>query len=357
MKTSCIASLLGIGILAVVLGCSSDDDSGGASGSSGGGSAGAGGSSGSAGAQTGGGGSGGSESGGSAGAETGGSAGAETGGSAGQGGSGTVPSFVSNTPSAQVNETTTGDASDLVLVNSNLLDEPSGGQYFQRWLGEVFNKGTEPVCQARIDIEFLAGGSSVASFFTFADSVAYESSTPGLVMQCIEPGASGFFYSNAFSSSALQPSSITTVNVEISGSIHDNVSPSSCAPQLESANVVEPYGAGMGYWAVQGTIRGAGATINGISVDVYPKDAQGLVIDKLSDINSGSLAVGSTWDFDTTAAEAAFVDYSICFDYMIESSYYSLDLDKDISLPESFEKQRRAWKREVQLRRDLHLSR
>src|SRR5262249_18517335 len=110
----------------------------------------------------------------------------------------TTPSFASNTPGADVHDVGTPPTPDLVLISSNLVQKPSGGQIFQQWFGEVQNNGSQIVCQVRAKVSFKdASGTELATFEPYADADPYDG--PGtLTIPCIAPGKIGTFYMNGF---------------------------------------------------------------------------------------------------------------------------------------------------------------
>ncbi len=292
---------------------------GGTAGVPGAGGSGAGGGSGSGGA----GGSGGVAAGGAAG--TGGAAG--SGGAAGTGGGPSTMSWVgpaslsadgvlSNRPELQF--VSTGD----LVITSAYLTVRIGSSFnsFLAW-GDVENQGTEMQCIALADMSI--GG---VDLLTVVDAPAYQS-TSSLTSGCFPPGGTGAFMSieNDVPSSLL--SNATTVVYDISGLVPFSPRVPHPAEPAITADIT-PVANG---WGVSGSMTTASTPIYNFGIDVYARDASGLLFADLSafpgDLNT--LPLGATMPFETSAVsidlvgdviDGPFEDFELYTSFIDEST-------------------------------------
>ncbi|MBI5537800.1 MAG: hypothetical protein HY898_34060 [Deltaproteobacteria bacterium] len=296
--------------------CGSDDASspGGEPGGSGGdaGAGGVGGAGGSAG-------SGGQTQGGSGGTGgAGGSAGQSAGGSAGTAGSGGATSTNSSIPGASFEFTKEGDAQDVVLVSSNFLQKPSGGQYYQEWIGEVKNTGTKLLCHIQATVSLQTGtGQELAKLDGFANAPPYYSGTGSLMTPCAGPGVSGGLYSNNFGPSEVPLANVAKIVVTLGASVYPNMTPATAAPTI-AAQPAEVYGTGSGYWALKGKAT-ATQSISNLSLKTFPYGPTGLLTGQLGATNLNGMAAGSSWDFESTAVQTKFTQWMVFADFMTSS--------------------------------------
>jgi hypothetical protein len=222
------------------------------------------------------------------------------------GGTGTGTGLVSNTPGASLVDIGNPATPNAVLLSSNLLQEPSGSQVFQQWLGEVKNSGSTVICQVSINVSFRnASGTQLASFFTFADADPYALTGLPLSIGCIAPGQIGSFYDNAFVATQAQLADVT--RIEVSFEVHEyaGVVPAPHAPVVTS-HEAPVFGTEFG---VVGTFTGAGGAIYNIGFDAYPRAANGLVLAQLFATDLDTLEPGATFSFMTIGTPTAFTEY------------------------------------------------
>lgn len=219
-----------------------------------------------------------------------------------------APAFVSNTPGATVVDVGSPPTPGLVLVSLNFLQQPSGGQYYQQWLGEMENVGATPICDVSLNIVYEdASGNAIASPpTTYADADPYALSGFNESVPCIAPGKIGSFYTNGFADSMTALGSVATIAVKFGSLTEPGVAPDPNAPDVTS----QPQSTNLGY-EVNGTIAVAtnGGPINDVRLDVYPRDATGLVLAQLSAVDLGAITQGSPFPFTTDAITPAFTEY------------------------------------------------
>jgi len=212
-------------------------------------------------------------------------------------------SFVSNTPSATVSYV--GAAPSLVLVSSNLRQDPSAVGVFQQWLGEIKNTGTTTACLVEIVASFeSSAGAPLALFDTFADAESYMGSGSPLSTPCIAPGEIGSVYDNAFVTAEVSIADIGKIAVQITHLEPRDLVLAPHAPLVTSH--VAPVFSGFG---VTGTFTGRGGTIHNISLDAYVHDATGLVTDWLFAADLDPLAPGQVVAFTTVSTPTSFSEY------------------------------------------------
>src|SRR5262245_96015 len=75
------------------------------------------------------------------------------------------PTLISNTPGATPRDDSSPKQPNLALLSSTFLQRPSGGEYYQQWLGSVSNLGRDVHCYVEAEISLLdAQGNELASF-------------------------------------------------------------------------------------------------------------------------------------------------------------------------------------------------
>ena len=214
--------------------------------------------------------------------------------------------FVSNTPGAIVVDVGNPATPNAVLLSSNVLQEPSGGEIFQQWLAEVKNTGSTVICQVSVNVSFQdASGTQIASFFTFADADPYALTGLSLSVGCLAPGQIGGLYDNGFVATAAQLSAVTRIEVGFSVHEYPSVAPALHAP-LVTSHAATLFGTEFG---VVGTLTGVGGPIYNIGLDAYPRAASGLVLAQLFATDLDTLAPGATFSFTTISTPSAFTEY------------------------------------------------
>lgn len=219
---------------------------------------------------------------------------------------------MSNTPGATVVDAGNPATPTLTLLSSNLLQDPSGSQVFQQWLGEVKNNGTALVCLLRVDVTFQrADGLPLASFTSFASADPYMFGTSSLTMPCLQPGQIGSFYDNGFVGAAIPLSAVTTIAVRFSPNEFPGAVPAPHAPLVTSH--VTPVFDGFG---VTGTLTGQVGPIYNIGLEIYPRDTAGLVLGQLFATDLDTLQPGATFPFTTLSVPTDFTQYRSFADFI-----------------------------------------
>jgi hypothetical protein len=222
------------------------------------------------------------------------------------GGPGPGTGIVSNTPGATVVDVGNPATPNAVLLSSNLLQRPSGGQIFQEWLGEVKNTGSTVICQVSANVIFRdASGIQLASFFTFADGDPYMVSGLTLSIGCIAPGQIGSMYDNGFVAAMVELGRVSRIEVSFSVHEYPDAVPAPHAPLVTSHQAMV-FGTEFG---VVGTFTGVGGPIYNIGLDVYPRTATGLVVAQLFATDLDTLEPGAAFSFMTIGTPTAFTAY------------------------------------------------
>ena len=221
-------------------------------------------------------------------------------------------SFVSNTPGARVLDHGAPAPAVLALRSSNLLQHPSGNQVFQEWFGEVQNVGSTTICFAELTTSFLAAdGTQLVAFDTFADGDPYTDGS-SLTIPCLAPGQIGGLWDNDFAASSVPLEDIKTISIKFDHAEFGAPTPAPNAPLV--ASQVTSVSGGL---AVMGTITGRTSPIYNIALNIFPRDAGGLVFDILFAADLGTLNPGDVFAF--TAARGnptAFSQYRTYTDFI-----------------------------------------
>jgi hypothetical protein len=217
-----------------------------------------------------------------------------------------LPSFVSNVPGATVVDVGSPPMPNLVLLSLNFLQEASGSQYFQQWLGEVENVGTTPVCFVQIGVAYrdASGATLLTMSTTYSDGAPYATTGIDESIACIPAGAIGSFYQNGFADSSVSIEGVTTLGVQF-GSLTDATDvPDPNAPTVS----VTVESSAIGY-SLAGTITETVGTISNIGYRAYPRDATGLVLAQLEGLDLDSLAPGSSYALTTEDIDSPFTEF------------------------------------------------
>lgn len=234
-------------------------------------------------------------------------------------------------------EVKAGSTAGLEIVSSNFVQENLGGSVYQNWYAEVRNNGTRTLCFPEVTIQFQdASGSTLAEMYTFADTAPYKTSST-LSTSCLAPGATGAFWDiqNPPGEAAIgqiRRASYTIGTLEIASAVPHSLAPTITGTVFERLT---------GYWAVQGTVRGAsGGAIRNIGMDVYPVGPEGWIVDNLIDTNLGSIPSGGSWAYETTSYQGSrFTRYHQYVSF-IEGSSVAASVDPAIAAAEA---RRKRW--------------
>jgi hypothetical protein len=222
------------------------------------------------------------------------------------------PGFVSNTPGATVVDVGTPARPDLVLISSNLLQSPSGGQIFQQWIGEVKNNGAAVACGLLLDVTFRsASGSQLGLFTPFTAAPPYQLSGLSVTINCLAPGEIGTFYDNGFVATPVDLGAVTRIETEITALGAGSAIPAPHTP-IVASHVAQVFGR----FAVEGTLTGNAGAIYNIAIDVFPRDASGLVLGWLIDTDLEQLDPGGVFPFSTTGVATSFSLYRVFLDFI-----------------------------------------
>lgn len=220
--------------------------------------------------------------------------------------------LISNTPGATLVDVGVPATPNLVLISSNLLQQPSGGRIFQEWMGEVKNVGSSVVCGLEVHASMRnAAGQQLAVFEPFADAAPYMISGLSLTIGCLAPGDIGTVYDNGFVPTAVELGDVKRLEIAISALGGGGAFPAP-HPPIVSSHVV-PVFTGFG---VAGTLTGNGGPIYNIGLDIFPRDASGLVLGWLIAVDLETLPPGGTFEFTTTSVPASFSAYRVFPDFI-----------------------------------------
>jgi hypothetical protein len=270
--------------------------------------------------------------GGSTGVATGGSAGAGTGGSAGSGGAAeepvdggavgpdgatgaggsaaTCPAAVLSGQGVTFTQSHDSGSAGLALVNSNIVTRAINGTFVD-WNAELVNCGTTTICSPRAEIAFKdAGGATLAQFREFTTGTVYESSL-GLSTKCLEPGQKGFVHAIANLPAPIAFASLRAAELSWSGRAPMDVTPVQDGPKILGAKVVQ---GGLGTSRVEGDVQIGAAAVSTVNVEVYVKNPQGLILDRLMGFG-GEKRADTVWHFSAGIFDGLVMDFVAVLDF------------------------------------------
>jgi hypothetical protein len=217
---------------------------------------------------------------------------------------GTTPAFKTNTPAATFMNASTAAVGDLVLLTSNLVEQPSGSaNYYQQWFGDVKNVSTKIYCYVNIHLQISPGPGLPLALTSYADTAPYAISGSTLSASCLGPGETGAMYSNNISDSSANVASSTGFAYQFDGMVTPGAVPHPDAPMVTDALMNGNLG-----FNVQGTMTAVGA-INNIEFKAYLRDGAGLLQDQVTDTDLNTLAAAGTWMFSTDYGSGQIVDH------------------------------------------------
>jgi hypothetical protein len=220
--------------------------------------------------------------------------------------------FVSNTPSATVVDVGASATPNLVLLSSNLLQEPSAGEFFQQWIGEVKNTGSTVLCGVDLEVSFRsASGAQLASFTPFTSAPPYSIGTLPVTIGCLAPGDIATFYDNGFVSTTVDLTAVRRIETVFSALGSSGAHPALDAP-IVSSHVAPVFGE----LGVEGTLTGTVSPIYNIGIDIFPRDASGLAVGWLIATDLDQLDPGGTFPFTTTGVSTSFSVYRVFTDFI-----------------------------------------
>ncbi len=224
--------------------------------------------------------------------------------------------FKSNTPWISFEPRASSDAAHLKLLRSTLLEPYSlgGTDYALWWYALVKNTGTQAVCLPT-SIGYSAKSAS--------GEVVFKRTTnrirAGLLCRlsesrsrlCIAPGETGVIVDGWSTPSPILPR-IKSLQVELKGTIYDDIRPCTFAPIVEEERIVEDLtGAGPSSTLVV-KLRAA-APIETITVSAFPMDAEGLIVsDSMSpclELSNPPMRAGDTKECKLDGIQPRFSKY------------------------------------------------
>jgi hypothetical protein len=209
--------------------------------------------------------------------------------------------FVSNIPAAAL-EGESDPSTGVKIISSNLVQSPSGAQYFQQWYAELENTGTDIVCLLNINISFQDASSLERVGFTaYIDARPYKTSST-LSTACMGPGEHAAMYSNGFGDALIDLNEIKTIAVTWNSLVRNDAIPHPLAPSVVSSAVA-------GNMWVAGSFQNDSGTIYNIGTTVFPRAASGLIIDQLKDFHLETFYLNDVWAFETASASQPFTEY------------------------------------------------
>jgi hypothetical protein len=216
------------------------------------------------------------------------------------------PPFVSNVPGATAVDVSNPKVPGLVLLSVNFLQQPSGGQEYEEWLGEVMNTGSTPVCNVSIDLTYedASGNAVVTPLTSYAFADPYTAAGSTLSIPCIPPGGVGSFWTNGFAAAEQSTANVTTIAVKFGTFADPAAKPDPAAPTVTSQVMSKAIG-----YVISGTMAESAATVNNVGVRFFPRDPLGLVLAEFPVTDLGTLSPGAPYPFSTSGISTPFTQY------------------------------------------------
>jgi hypothetical protein len=229
----------------------------------------------------------------------------------------TTAPFVSNTPGATVIDVGTPPTPQLVLMSSNLVQQPmSPAGVHQEWFAEVKNVGSSLACQVMVDVTFKSAAGTEARLtglgFASAAPYAFRISPNDNTIPCIPPGNTGGFYidrPDVLAEARLDMVTAIEVDFTFTTPIPDQLVLSSRRPSIVSR--LNGLGSQFG---VAGELAGQTDVIHDILLTSFPRTASGLVLGRLV-AAVDSLRRDEVVPFISTLIPISFTDYRVFVEF------------------------------------------
>jgi hypothetical protein len=303
--------------MTLLVACSGSNDSPGTgptTGGQGGSGAGAGGQSGASTVAAGGGGTGGG-TGGDMG--TGGSAGGGDAGPDGTGGAGpseagvACPMTILTSPAGVTfTQTADGEAMGLKLVSSDIVASASDARFLD-WNAEVVNCSSKVICSPSAKVTFRDAGGAARADFSYSLSASVYDTKIGIPTKCLAPGEHGYVNAIQNLPSAIMLSSLTAADVVFTAYASPDAVLAKDPPKILTADVVQ---GGLGTSRVEGQVQVGAAALSSITMYVWVKDSQGLILDQLLG-NGSAQDANAVWKYSAGIFDGTVMKFEQTLDF------------------------------------------
>jgi hypothetical protein len=220
---------------------------------------------------------------------------------------------LTNLPLVQFDVLAAPQATGLRPVSFNLLETGSLGG--RNWFAEIENSGSTAVCLLVTSVHFEnSQGVRLTTSTPATMAPRYRSEANALSTRCVAAGESAVLL--AISMPGVDSvSDLSTVTFEFGGFNMPDAAPHAFTPGVAATAGRDPDYITLDYYRVVGTLTGQGGPISDPQVEVFPKDANGLIFDWLSDVGFVDLQAGESWQFETDWTEVPFSEYELFTDF------------------------------------------
>ncbi len=223
------------------------------------------------------------------------------------------PPPVTNHPDVTIDDVSVGQP-PFRLISSAMRFRQSPGLDSVSWFARMENTGSVPQCSSLVTARFLdAAGAELFVMQTFLRGDQYRYPGPGTEQRatCVAAGDTTCLVAIELVPEELDVETIASIEYVI-GVGPEAPEPHPLTPILVSTELRE------GDTVVVGVLRNdADAAIGNLSVEVFPIQADGLILDALSDAGLGTLLPGESVEFETLPSGAgAMADYEIFVDFL-----------------------------------------
>jgi hypothetical protein len=176
---------------------------------------------------------------------------------------------------------------------------------------QVHNGGASVICYPQITtLVENALGDQIVSLYGFFDAPAYQIPDSAIPAPCLGAGETGANMGIELFD-GFQISDIARVHFGFDAAHFPGAIPHPARPQVATA--VPSAGVAVG---VTGQLVGQGAGVDNIQIDVYPRNASGLIVGHLQDFPAGALAPNDVVTFTTDGTTTAFTDFLLYVDFL-----------------------------------------
>ena len=219
---------------------------------------------------------------------------------------GAVSANVPGATFTNVSGTPQGQA--LVLLSARLTYEAPLTTVYQEWLAEVVNQGSRTLCLTKVSAAYKnAAGVVVAAPYGYIEGKAYQMDASTVSIGCLAPGEHGALWDMDTVPTVVDLATVKTVEILVEPYEVASAVPHPAAPVISGTVVVPKYTTS---YVLTGVATGV-QPIHNIGFAIYPRGADGMILDHLSATNLGSLSAGEVWSWESMSVKQPFATWML----------------------------------------------
>lgn len=230
-----------------------------------------------------------------------------------------IGSLKSNTPGVRVEQRAPVNLRAVRLVSSNLERLDGGGL---RWFGELSNGTREPWCDPKLEVSFRnSEGEALWQANAEPQLPLYQDGMSPAPRPCV--GASEVIPVWVIDLEApdFELERVGVIGLVTRGESVASAVPHSATPSLDGARITSRAGDGGAQYGVSGALVGHAQPVTYAAVEVFVKNAEGLVFEVLRasvDVNGGRLSAGEAWSFQTATTPQPIESFQVLTSFVLE---------------------------------------